>query len=248
MLRRTATLVVLLAVLALLVFSVAPAGAHHKDGHENGGGKQSSGDVSEDDDGIPDDNDDNMHPSGKDRETNDGPTDDEQGKSASDPDDDGRGPDRSNGGPDKPGGSGGVDQDDQDGNNGCGNDDDFEDDNEGWCGGKPKPQPTTSPTTAAVAGARTEVCDKDLTMAGIQPCKEKDEEAEVLGQVETRTDRSKVLGERLFAAPQAAVRAARQVAAAAGAALPFTGAGLTAFLVSGLGLLGAGWFLVRRDA
>jgi hypothetical protein len=150
-----------------------------------------------------------------------------------------------------------VDQDDQDGNNGCGNDDDFEDDNEGWCGGKPKPQPTTSPTTAAVAGARTEVCDKDVRMAGIQPCeKEEDveaevQEAEVLGQVETRTDRSSVLGERLFAAPRAAVRAAQGVAAAAaaaGGALPFTGIGVTALLAAGLGLLGAGWFLVRRDA
>jgi hypothetical protein len=60
-----------------------------------------------------------------------------QGNSPSDPDDDGRGPDRSNGGPDKPGGAGGVDVSDQDGNNGCGNDVDREDDNEGWCGGRP---------------------------------------------------------------------------------------------------------------
>ena len=56
-----------------------------------------------------------------------------QGNAQSDPDDDGNGPDRSNGGADKPGGPGGDDLADQDGNNGCGNDDDFEDDNEGHC-------------------------------------------------------------------------------------------------------------------
>jgi hypothetical protein len=60
------------------------------------------------------------------------------GVAVSDPDDNGRGPDRSNGGADKPGGTGGVDQSDQDGNNGCGNDTDREDDNEGWCGNNPK--------------------------------------------------------------------------------------------------------------
>src|SRR5688572_23933299 len=77
------------------------------------------------------------HPSGKDRCDEPGGSG-TQGRSASDPDDDGRGPDRSNGGADKPGGPGGVNPADQDGNNGCGNDQDFEDDNEGWCGAKPK--------------------------------------------------------------------------------------------------------------
>jgi hypothetical protein len=79
---------------------------------------------------------DNQHPSGKDRSVEHGGSGN-QGAAASDPDDDGRGPDRSNGGLDKPNGPGGQDLADQDGNNGCGNDDDFEDDNEGWCGGKP---------------------------------------------------------------------------------------------------------------
>ncbi len=67
----------------------------------------------------------NDHPSGRDR-------DDEtthQGGSMSDPDG------MSNGGMDKPGHDGGYD-DDRDYNNGCGNDDDFEDDNNGWCGRK----------------------------------------------------------------------------------------------------------------
>src|SRR5688500_15797786 len=68
----------------------------------------------------------NDHPSGKDRNTEPGGSG-AQGKSTSDPDG------KTNGGPDKPGGSGGFDAD-KDGNNGCGNDDDFEDDNNGWCG------------------------------------------------------------------------------------------------------------------
>ncbi len=100
--------------------------------------------VTEDDDdndgGTPNnvvDDGDNRHPSGKDRSVEHGGSGN-QGNSASDPDDDGNGPDRSNGGADKPGGPGGVDLADQDGNNGCGNDDDFEDDNEGNCGGKPR--------------------------------------------------------------------------------------------------------------
>ncbi|MBW3657199.1 MAG: hypothetical protein KY457_01070, partial [Actinobacteria bacterium] len=77
---------------------------------------------------------DNAHPSGKDRSVEHGRSGN-QGKAQSDPDDDGRGPDRSNGGADQADGPGGVDKADQDGNNGCGNDDDFEDDNEGLCGG-----------------------------------------------------------------------------------------------------------------
>jgi hypothetical protein len=92
---------------------------------------------------VPDEGD-NQHPSGKDRSVEPGGSGD-QGRSPSDPDDDGRGPDRSNGGPDKPNGSGGVDLADQDGNNGCGNDDDFEDDNEGWCGRNPKRANLTAP-------------------------------------------------------------------------------------------------------
>jgi hypothetical protein len=64
-----------------------------------------------------------------------------QGSSDSTPDENGTGPERDFEGTDKPGGKGGVDKLDQDGNNGCGNDDDFEDDNEGNCGGKAKTKP-----------------------------------------------------------------------------------------------------------
>ncbi|MDP8991952.1 MAG: hypothetical protein M3N31_02695 [Actinomycetota bacterium] len=85
-----------------------------------------------DDDGVPNnivDGGDNRHPSGRDRSVEKGGSVN-QGRSGSDPD---RG---TNGGADKPGGRGGLDRIDQDGNNGCGNDDDFEDDNNGRCGGK----------------------------------------------------------------------------------------------------------------
>jgi hypothetical protein len=74
-----------------------------------------------------------------------------QGVSPSNPDADG------NGGIDKPGHKGGFDAD-RDGNNGCGNDSDREDDNNGWCGkprvsgptppGKPGPAPEKKPPAA----------------------------------------------------------------------------------------------------
>ena len=62
-----------------------------------------------------------------------------QGRSAADPDG------MTNGGADKPGGSGGVNRSDQDGNNGCGNDADFEDDNNGRCLGRRKAKRTPPP-------------------------------------------------------------------------------------------------------
>jgi LPXTG-motif cell wall-anchored protein len=61
-----------------------------------------------------------------------------QGYSPSDPDWTG------NGGQDKPGQTGGFNND-RDGNNGCGNDTDREDDNNGWCGLKPKNTPPAGP-------------------------------------------------------------------------------------------------------
>lgn len=48
------------------------------------------------------------------------------------------------GAPDKPGGSGGFDAD-KDWNNGCGNDTDFEDDNNGNCGGQKAKKPPEKP-------------------------------------------------------------------------------------------------------
>lgn len=119
MFRRIGVFFTIVAVALSLM--ALPAMAHHED--------QTCPDLLGDTD--------NQHPSGKDRHCESGGSG-TQGKAKSDPDDDGRGPDRTNGGMDQAGGSGGADHADQDGNNGCGNDDDFEDDNEGWCGKNPK--------------------------------------------------------------------------------------------------------------
>ena len=180
--------VMLMAALLAIFLGATPAFAAHKDGHTKGtkadkttasakGDKADSGYTEDNDtnDGNTannvEDEGDNAHPSGKDRSTENGGSGN-QGNSGSDPDDDGRGPDRSNGGPDKPNGSGGVDLADQDGNNGCGNDDDFEDDNEGWCG---KPADKGKPDT--VKANDNKPCDADATMPGTQKCEEEDEVA-----------------------------------------------------------------------
>jgi len=143
-----------------------PGQARQEDRQESGSRSHGAADrydpVTEDNDrndgGTPNnvaDDGDNAHPSGRDRSVEPGGNGN-QGAAASDPDDDGRGPDRTNGGPDKPDGSGGVDLADQDGNNGCGNDDDFEDDNEGWCGSKPTPaRPGSSGGAGAAAAGAT---------------------------------------------------------------------------------------------
>ncbi|MFN2587680.1 MAG: hypothetical protein ABR613_06155, partial [Actinomycetota bacterium] len=174
----------------------------------------------------------------------------------------------SNGGADKPNGPGGVDKADQDGNNGCGNDDDFEDDNEGWCGGKPKP------ATSAPSGP----CDADATMPGLQPCVTGvlptapcpeetmaggvgacEDDVDVLGGVITRPatptvkteESAEVLGERL-AQPVArgADEASERGAVFAGRQLPFTGSGLPS--VAGVAvcllLIGAGILAARGSA
>ena len=86
-----------------------------------------------------------LHPSGKDRCVEKGGSG-TQGRSQSDPDAD------SNGGLDKPDGDGGINTADQDGNNGCGNDQDFEDDNNGWCGRKPHPNKPETPEGGTPGG------------------------------------------------------------------------------------------------
>lgn len=198
------TIQILAAALLMLFALSAPALAHHRDGHANGGGnagnsqaakhQDKDGDADSDpetaytedndnnDGGTPNnvaDDGDNAHPSGKDRSVENGKSSN-QGKAESDPDDDGRGPDRSNGGPDKPNGSGGVDKADQDGNNGCGNDDDFEDDNEGWCGGKPKAEKPDAPKPGNVKPDPSKPCDADATMPGVQECGSEPDEPSVL--------------------------------------------------------------------
>jgi hypothetical protein len=171
--------------MASLVLAIAPAIAHHKDGHDGPGSSNDRSDsTASDHDGDADsdsntasteDNDtndggtpnnvadegDNAHPSGKDRSVEHGGSNN-QGKSESNPDNS-KGPMRYEGGigDDKPNGPGGTDLADQDGNNGCGNDDDFDDDNNGWCG-KPKDD-SVSPSVAE------KVCPKNTDMAGLPP-------------------------------------------------------------------------------
>jgi hypothetical protein len=96
----------------------------------------------------------NDHPSGKDRNEEPGKSG-TQGKAKSDPDD------MANNGPDKLGMAGGFDED-KDGNNGCGNDDDFEDDNNGWCGGKPKVLAVTTVKTPEVKPEVTPTVQTDV--------------------------------------------------------------------------------------
>lgn len=148
--RAVATVLAVLAFSVLLLSLIAaPVWADHDNGkgkskdHAQGEpkDKEANGNKAEnsDDGEKPFDTEPNDHPSGKDRSEEPGGSG-TQGKSTSDPDGD------ANGGADKPcelledcaAEQGGFDSD-HDGNNGCGNDDDFEDDNNGWCG---KPEET----------------------------------------------------------------------------------------------------------
>ena len=178
MARRSIILVLLAALVALGLMTATPAVAHHREKHDNGkasasGGRASDHDgdadssstvTTEDDDadGVSNagDTNESRHPSGKDKFLENGKSGN-QGKSESDPDDN-VGPMRYEGGlgDDKPQGPGGTDRDDQDGNNGCGNDQDFDDDNNGWCGKPtvlvrtPPPPPPPPPPPTKVLGAR----------------------------------------------------------------------------------------------
>ena len=257
--RATTIGTIVLAVVALLAFAISPALAHHKDGHDGGppreqGAQNDESDTSaqgKDDDGIPDDNDDNRHPSGKDRETNDGPTDDVQGgDQTSNPDNDGHGPerhsckgtseDRVGGCADKPGGTGGVDQEDQDWNNGCGNDDDFEDDNEGLCLGQKPGEDDVLGSVIADSVEDDKTCPE--IMGSRRACEENDD---VLGRTDEAAPDA-VLGTRFFAAPTVAARPQAVAAAAEGAALPFTGAPLIPAALVGLGLIATGTVFARK--
>jgi hypothetical protein len=147
--------VTLTAVLFVVLWGSVAALAHHKPDHAGGPPAARAGAITEDNDsdGVPNTPDpvgdsDNRHPSGKDKHAESGGSGN-QGNAASEPDANGSGPEDDQGGLDQPGGPGGMDTLDQDGNNGCGNDDDFEDDNEGNCGGKkgqaPPPPPPPPP-------------------------------------------------------------------------------------------------------
>lgn len=193
---------------------------------------------------------DNRHPSGKDRSVENGNSGN-QGNSESAPDEDGHGPERDYNGTDKPNGPGGMDLADQDGNNGCGNDDDFEDDNEGWCGQKPKKvktepevivpeEETPEEETPEVPEEETpEVPEVDDEVIVETP-----EEEEIPDEVLNETieaPQSEVLGILLHqdATPEAEaelVEAAGEATGEAGA-LPFTGGEVLPLLAVAFGLL-----------
>jgi pyruvate/2-oxoglutarate dehydrogenase complex dihydrolipoamide acyltransferase (E2) component len=87
-----------------------------------------------------------------------------QGKSSSTPDQDGIGADHGIVNNDKTGPG-------TDGNNGCGNDPDREDDNNGWCGQKPAnqtPVPSVSPTATATASVGAEVLGRTFTRPQVE--------------------------------------------------------------------------------
>ena len=230
--RRTGALV---AIGALVAFMTLPGAAFADDG-------------------------DNKHPSGKDRSVESGGSG-TQGRSSSDPDDDGRGPDRSNGGADNADGSGGVDKADQDGNNGCGNDDDFEDDNEGWCGRHPKKDSTTKvkgshkcdmvmkahgKSAAHRKNPNRKSCDDDSDEVSLDD--EAEVESEVLGATaEMGPDDPSVLGLQVEKArgADAVSPATAARGEVAGGALPFTGASILIFVMVALGLLTVGALMIK---
>jgi LPXTG-motif cell wall-anchored protein len=155
--RTRISIALVLGLAALLVASlVGPASAKGRPDHAGGKAAPAVTEDNDNNDGntrnnVVDDGD-NAHPSGKDRSVEHGRSGN-QGKAKADPDNNGKGPDRSNGGVDQPGRNGGTDKADQDGNNGCGNDDDFEDDNEGRCGGaKPSTDRPDKPSKPSKPG------------------------------------------------------------------------------------------------
>jgi hypothetical protein len=112
-----------------------------------------------------------------------------QGRSPSDPDG------SSNGGADKPGGSGGINTD-RDGNNGCGNDTDREDDNNGWCGRKPKQEKQSVELEERFSARGVNEQEKEASQPEIAPAPG----VEVQGEHVTRPaakETTQVLGARL---------------------------------------------------
>lgn len=267
MARRSTILVVLAALFALGLMVAAPAAvAHHREDHDNGrasasgGGSDHDGDAdsgptatTEDDDGDgignADDTNESRHPSGKDKFLEQGGSGN-QGRSESDPDDnvgpmrreappcdnDPRGADTCT---DKPGGSGGHDTLDQDGNNGCGNDQDFDDDNNGWCGKPAVVVETPPPPIVQPGGEVVETPRPPTVQPGGEVIEGPEAPAEVLG--------ARIHKHRPVAVAGAAVT--RPQAQARGGALPFTGAatGLPAFVVVALAMLTSGAAILRTN-
>ena len=178
----------------------------------------------------------NDHPSGKDRSAGPG-TSDTQGKAVSDPDAD------TNGGADKPGMSGGFDAD-QDGNNGCGNDDDFEDDNNGWCGRHPKPSAQEAAAVKAAAVKAAKALRFGSTHASTDTTASTDsaENASVLGVTFERTATGS--GGAATSAAGASVLGSTTARGAAAGALAATGsAHLGSLAMAALVMIGLGFAL-----
>ena len=217
-------------LVALFITGLAPALAAVP---EVGPGHTEDNDTN--DNGTPNnvsDEGDNQHPSGKDRSIENGRSGN-QGRSGSDPDDDGNGPDRTNSGPDKPNGSGGADKADQDDNNGCGNDDDFEDDNEGWCspGSERQPSGTLTPLPLILPVPVTSPSpDAVLPSVDEQP----ETPDSVLGDTihKGRFDGPSVLGDQVNPSTKPA-------------ALPFTGGSVITIIIIAVGLLLVGALVMR---
>jgi len=260
-----------LAAAALVLAMGAPAGAAGAAGAEDPGPRSGvaaaearEADTPSSEPNVADEGDD-AHPSGRDRSVEPGRSGD-QGRAAYEPDQDGHGPERDHGGLDQPGGPGGVDLDDQDGNNGCGNDDDFEDDNEGLCrgregapgqeddldgevvdGGEDRQPVEELPGTGDDVDGE-DVAGDDLVEGA--PQAPAPSGTAVLGDVVTRpaTAEAEVLGVSVTR-PLGALAADTEADASAGT-LPRTGAGLLALAGFGVSLAGIGAVvsrLARKD-
>jgi hypothetical protein len=176
---------------------------------------------------TPDDDGDDV--GGDDTERCPGADDMVQGRSCSIPDQDGRGPERDETGTDM----------DEDGNNGCGNDSDGMDDNEGWCGPKGDDDTEVLPDLTERPGRPAQPCDADATRPGTQPChgvapdvvtNPSTPDDEVLGEIITRDN----------GGPAVAPAAIAPAVEAEGAALPFTGGQILSMVAAGFGLITAG--------
>lgn len=232
--KRTSSVTLVLAILAVLALML-PAAAAPKEGstedHGKSGQVQASdhdGDADSDpataaEDGHEAEPDatlsDNQHPSGKDRSAENGNSGN-QGKAESHPDDS-KGPERYEGelGADKPGGAGGTDLEDQDGNNGCGNDDDFNDDNNGYCGG-----------------------NKAEETGGVD-----EDEGDVPEILPEQRDANEVLSNTYRNGRSGSPAQAVSPTSMSGGTLPFTGANVVPISLMGLLMVGLGFLLVRRS-
>ena len=157
-----------------------------------------------------------------------------QGKSCSEPDNDGRGPDRNESGRDKV----------EDGNNGCGNDADRMDDNEGWCGKKPdKVEADTdevAPGKLCPAGTTMDEngnCMVDSVL-GEQIDRDKNPSRPGVEVDAAAEEGPSVLGVRLSPALNKPVKVA-------GAVLPFTGGDVLLFLALALALFACGIVIMK---